>query len=286
MTTPAGASAVVTADHFTYQSPRLTRIAVSPSTALVMDGSTQPFAATAFDQFGAALASQPSFTWSSTGLGSVNASGLYQAPASGTGTATVTATSGGLSGSATVTIALASETWTGLGSTNNWSEPANWSANAVPSAGTTVLFSSVSVKNAVVDAAFAGAVATVQIYPGYSGTISLGRNLAVSGGFAENAGTYNANGFTTTVGAITTMLGGTFLASTATQTLTGGLVVSGGVFTGSTGTVTAGKLTLSAGTLNAPSGTLALTGGNLTVLSSGTASGTVISTAMGIVQLS
>jgi subtilase family serine protease len=83
-------------------------VTVSPTTASVYDGNTQQFTATAFDQFGAALAFQPSFSWavtSAAGTGSVTASGgLYTAPATGTGSATVQATGNGVSGTATVSF--------------------------------------------------------------------------------------------------------------------------------------------------------------------------------------
>jgi len=86
-------------------SQTLTSIGVTPGTALLAENATQQFSATAFDQFGAALATQPSFSWSSTGVGSVSVSGLYTAPGSGfSGTATVTARSGSVSGSASVTV--------------------------------------------------------------------------------------------------------------------------------------------------------------------------------------
>ena len=83
-----------------------TSIAVSPSTAGLGSGATQQFAATANDQFGAAMASQPTFTWAvASGAGSIDSSsGLYTA-AYASGAATVAATSGGVTSSpATVTI--------------------------------------------------------------------------------------------------------------------------------------------------------------------------------------
>jgi len=247
----------------------LTSITLAPATATVADNLTQQFTATADDQFGNALTAQPAFTWSVTGLGSINGSGLYSAPASGTGSATVTATSGAVSGTASVTVTStvtppATDTWTGLGTTNNWSDAANWSADVAPGAPTTVIFNGTSSKNAIVDAGFGGTVAAVQINSGYAGTVSLGENLAVTGAFTEQAGTYNDGSFTTNVTGLTTVSGGIYQASMTADTLTGGLTVSGGTFTGSTGTVTTGNVTLSSGTLNAPSGTLDLTGGNFT----------------------
>lgn len=83
----------------------LTSIAVSPTTASVTTGGTQQFTATARDQFGNALATQPGFAWSvASGGGTIGAtSGLYTAPSTA-GTATVKAASGTVSGTAGVTI--------------------------------------------------------------------------------------------------------------------------------------------------------------------------------------
>ena len=61
------------------------------------------FSAVGLDQFGNAMTTQPRFKWSVSGVGSINSSGLYTAPAT-TGTATVTATSGSVQGSFLVTL--------------------------------------------------------------------------------------------------------------------------------------------------------------------------------------
>ncbi len=82
----------------------LTAITVSPSSASVAVGATQQFTATAYDQYGAAMATQPAFTWTVSGVGSIDSgSGLYSAGTT-TGTATVTAASGSVSGTASVTV--------------------------------------------------------------------------------------------------------------------------------------------------------------------------------------
>ena len=87
--------------------PVLTSITVSPTPVSVIVSHTQQFTATALDQNGKSLASQPSFTWSvASGVGSVSAGGLYTAPSSA-GTASVQAASGGLSGTASVTVTTA-----------------------------------------------------------------------------------------------------------------------------------------------------------------------------------
>jgi aryl-phospho-beta-D-glucosidase BglC (GH1 family) len=78
-------------------------VVVTPSTARVTTGTTTQFTATAEDQFGNALTSQPAFTWSVGGGGIISSTGAYTAPTTAA-TATVKATSGALSGSATVTV--------------------------------------------------------------------------------------------------------------------------------------------------------------------------------------
>ena len=82
----------------------LTAISVSPASTTLNENATQQFTATAYDQFGNALVTQPSFTWAlASGVGSVNASGLYTAPGN-TGSASVSATNGAVSGTGSVTV--------------------------------------------------------------------------------------------------------------------------------------------------------------------------------------
>jgi hypothetical protein len=89
----------------------------------------------------------------------------------------------------------------------------------------------------------------------------LNANITVSNNLTLSGGTYDANGFTSTVtNLVTVPAGATYLAKTATQTLNGGLTVSGGTFTGASGTVTTTNMTLSSGTLTAPSGTFNVSG--------------------------
>ena len=88
----------------------LTSITVAPASVTLNEYQTQQFTATALDQFGDALASQPAFAWSrASGIGSVNATGLYTAPGA-TGSANVKATSGSTSGNGLVTVTDASPT--------------------------------------------------------------------------------------------------------------------------------------------------------------------------------
>jgi hypothetical protein len=81
----------------------LTSITVTPPAPTVGLGGQQQFSATAVDQFGVPLATQPAFTWSAA-AGQINASGLFTAPGSGQGTVIVQASAGAVSGTATVTL--------------------------------------------------------------------------------------------------------------------------------------------------------------------------------------
>jgi hypothetical protein len=84
----------------------LTSITVTPGSARIDETATQPFSATADDQFDNAMSTQPTFAWSlgNGSIGSVNSStGLYTAPSS-SGSATVIASSGSVNGSANVTV--------------------------------------------------------------------------------------------------------------------------------------------------------------------------------------
>ena len=87
-------------------SQTLSSISVSPGSAAVDTGGTQPFAATARDQFGAPIIAQPAIAWTidAAGVGTVDPAGIYQAPSSGGGTATVRAAAGAVSGAASVTV--------------------------------------------------------------------------------------------------------------------------------------------------------------------------------------
>jgi hypothetical protein len=82
----------------------LTSIVVAPSSATVNTSATQQFTATGRDQFATSLATQPTFTWSTSGGGSISSNGLFSAGAAAGGPYTVTAASGGVSGTASVTV--------------------------------------------------------------------------------------------------------------------------------------------------------------------------------------
>jgi hypothetical protein len=106
---PDGLSATSSVDVAVEQTA--TGLSVSPAVATVSKGATQLFAASALDQFGTALPSQPGVTWSTGGGGSIASDGTYTATTVG-GPYSITATSGSLSGNASVSVTgLSLTTW-------------------------------------------------------------------------------------------------------------------------------------------------------------------------------
>src|SRR5213078_1318190 len=89
-----------------------TSVVVSPASATVAPNGTQAFAASLKDQFGAAMASQPTFTWSVSAGGTVDSSGLFTAGGTAGGPFTVTAADSGssLQGTGSVTVSNSAPT--------------------------------------------------------------------------------------------------------------------------------------------------------------------------------
>ncbi|WP_041780004.1 hypothetical protein [Allocoleopsis franciscana] len=95
---------------------------------------------------------------------------------------------------------MATFKWIGNGTTNNWTEAANWSlvsgtgsdADGIPDTDDVASFDGTSTKNATINANFS--IQNLQVAAAYTGSISLGSNtLAVSGGFAiANASSFDS----------------------------------------------------------------------------------------------
>jgi autotransporter-associated beta strand protein len=84
---------------------RFTAVSVTPGTATVFAGGTQQFVAVALDQFGLAMATQPTITWLASGGGVISSTGLFTAPANAA-TSTVAASALTVTGRATVTTTV------------------------------------------------------------------------------------------------------------------------------------------------------------------------------------
>ena len=102
ITGPAGLSVTSSVNLTVDQT--LTSIAVDPSNVSLGAAATQQFTAVGYDQFGNAMTTQPTFTWTTTTVGgTVNSSGLFAAPAATAG-GTVTATCGSLASDGAVSV--------------------------------------------------------------------------------------------------------------------------------------------------------------------------------------
>ncbi|MFN6964313.1 MAG: carboxypeptidase regulatory-like domain-containing protein [Pyrinomonadaceae bacterium] len=144
---------------------------------------------------------------------------------------------------------LVTKTWDGGGTTNNWSDGANWSGDVPPQAGDDVIFDATSTKNAVIDVNVT--VRSININAGYTGTISQANNTT----FTISASQFD----------VSTQSAGTFTCGTgATVNFNGNAyTLAGGQFNCQNGTITsAGNfiLNLNGGTFNAPSGTMTFGG--------------------------
>lgn len=114
--------------------------------------------------------------------------------------------------------------WDGGGSTNDWSEDANWVGDAEPGASDIATFDSTSTKDATIDAAFGGSVQGIDINSGYTGTItnSLGATLTIgSAHFSQSSGTFDGGSDNITISNSITIEGAstTFISTSGTMTL-------------------------------------------------------------------
>ncbi len=88
----------------------LTSISLTPSGSSVYNNGSLQLTATALDQFSHAMSTQPNWTWSLTGGGSLQGAGQYTAPSTGSGTATIFVSGDGLTQSVSVTYGAAPPT--------------------------------------------------------------------------------------------------------------------------------------------------------------------------------
>ncbi len=127
ITSPAGtsttSSVVVTVPQL------LTSISLGLASSNLATTGTQQFGATALDQFGAALGSQPSFNWSVTsGPGTITNTGIFTPPYE-TGSTTIKVASG--STSATQVVTLPGPAVWGASSGGSWNSSSNWQSSSL-----------------------------------------------------------------------------------------------------------------------------------------------------------
>mgnify|MGYP001225631197 CR=1 FL=1 len=152
--------------------------------------------------------------------------------------------------------------WDGGGTTNNWSEAANWCNDQVPPAGAAVRFNATSTKNVNVDVS--PSTGRFVVEAGYTGTITVGAGNTLTAGtngnqFEQFGGTFNAGAgnFTQQVGAVV-VSGGTFNGGSGTLTIPS-LSLSGGLFDAGSSTHNAGSIVMTGGQIVFTSGTMTIT---------------------------
>jgi hypothetical protein len=174
----------------------------------------------------------------------INAStGLYTAGSTPSVTDTVRLTDdAGATVDATVNLSApcvaGQKTWDGGGSTNNWSEAANWTCNIVPTASDTVTFDSTSIKNVVIDTNIS--VASIRVNSGYTGSVSQEASaITLNGAYTQSSGTFGGGSGTMTFNGTFVQSGGTFNATSGTATFTGSVfeLGSGATFNHNNGSV-------------------------------------------------
>ena len=125
---------------------------------------------------------------------------------------------------------LAIDFWTGLsaqmGGNNNWSNPGNWSLNAVPGTSDTADFNSSQSHfgSATVDTA--EAVGALDIEDTWGGTLTVSSPLSMSGNFTLSSGTVNGNGTISAAGNNSQWTGGTINFGTGTLSNSGTLTIA------------------------------------------------------------
>ncbi|HTU91789.1 MAG TPA: hypothetical protein VMF69_17030 [Gemmataceae bacterium] len=100
----------------------LSTLSLTPTGGSVYNNDSLQLTATALDQFGHAMNTQPTWTWSLAGGGSLSGSGQYTAPSAGSGTATVNVSDDGLTQTTTISYTAAptstvpnpGQTWSAL----------------------------------------------------------------------------------------------------------------------------------------------------------------------------
>jgi filamentous hemagglutinin family protein len=109
--------------------------------------------------------------------------------------------------------------WTGQGTSSNWSDPDNWDSGTIPSEFDIVTFDGITGtnpnKNSFIDPDFNGTIANFTVN-GYSGAITLQRDLTVTGDVSLQTGSFSAGSYTIIVGGDWSSQGDTFQAGVST----------------------------------------------------------------------
>jgi hypothetical protein len=128
--------------------------------------------------------------------------------------------------------------WDGGGTTNNWSEGANWAEDVVPGPGDTAVFGDLSPKNAIIDIPV-----TIQgliIDTLYTGTVTQSSGMTVtigSTGYDQSAGTFVGADTAIAINGAFTLSGGNMTSTSGTMSVQNDFTISGGTFTHNSGSI-------------------------------------------------
>ncbi|QQS31911.1 MAG: carboxypeptidase regulatory-like domain-containing protein [Acidobacteriota bacterium] len=162
------------------------------------------------------------------------------------------------SGMINITCPGSERIWDGGGSTNNWSEAANWCSDQLPISGSVVQFDGTSSKDALVDSNVS--VTTLKILPAYSGTLSVADLNSIAAGNIEQAsGSVSIGTGSLSVAGSYTMTGGSFNGGSGSLT-TGFISPSGGTFDVGGAVHNAANIVMGGGHIVFTSGTMTITG--------------------------
>lgn len=129
-------------------------------------------------------------------------------------------------------------TWDGGGSTNNWSDGANWICDTMPTTTDIVYFDNRNSKNVTIDQPLT--LGGLQLNPGFTGIISQGSsNVLLNGGFLLRSGTWSGGSGGLTINGDLTKQAGTFTGGSGDLDLNGSLFVTGAL------TMTSGTASIS-----------------------------------------
>ncbi|HQJ15261.1 MAG TPA: autotransporter-associated beta strand repeat-containing protein, partial [Candidatus Omnitrophota bacterium] len=157
--------------------------------------------------------------------------------------------------------------WTGQGISNNWSDPDNWDSGIAPAQFDTVNFDGISClysfNNSFIDPDFSGTIANLVI-DGYTGIVTLGRDITVTRDITLASGTLKAQNHTILVGGDWAHQGGDFQPGTSTVVFYDpaqpSFISGNSTFYNFTSTTASKIIYFEAGTTTAITGTLKLQG--------------------------
>ena len=87
-------------------------------------------------------------------------------------------------------VEAAFKTWDVEGADDNWSTAANWSGDSVPGVGDIAVFDGTGQSDSDVDTSFTTTVSGIKMGLAFTGTVTLGRPLGISGSLIISGGTF------------------------------------------------------------------------------------------------